>query len=410
LDMNTGAEDVTTLYRITNRVIDELVDDTWVDKTKSGRALQTLGIRLPLSYLDLIQHEYFGHGARAREFGMNVYYERSGLGATVIPTDGYSAKKLEPRALEKFALFAGGGLEAEGVMAAKIAQSGQVEPARFMLYGGIKSLQTIYFLHYGRRMNMARVRGANSGSLSGGGTDLVLYQEAINNRRFLAMFTPEQLSEIRYDYHEENGQIVGTVPPEQVENYKYIKGGQLTFASNSFLRRRLGDQYLKDETFYYLGAVNLVDPALWYSLYQDYKYIADGETVSQLPLIMPRTSIAFPVKGPEASLAVTIHDGETMVEPYIRATIDAPSWGWGIKFAQREELSGPIFRSLDLSAQGHSWEEPKGLGYAFGAGAVLNTTANFGLGGEFICKSEGDLPAGQYGKGCYVAINAKVYY
>lgn len=73
LEMLNGAKNIHSIRTLLNIGEDKLIKDTFLEKTMLGRALKVFGFDLPMAAsFETLQHEWFGHGARGREFGKSA--------------------------------------------------------------------------------------------------------------------------------------------------------------------------------------------------------------------------------------------------------------------------------------------------------------------------------------------------
>jgi len=136
----TGAEMATTLLRGYEWLDDKLIPSTTGDTSFSmilGRTGKALVELVLFDFLTTFQHEVFGHGFRAREFGVPVHrYEVTFFSGGTTYLDGFRFNSLSLN--EQIAINAG-GVEANNIMAKRVRD-------RWLNTGRMDNREALFYL------------------------------------------------------------------------------------------------------------------------------------------------------------------------------------------------------------------------------------------------------------------------
>jgi hypothetical protein len=159
LSAETGAEDIITLFDLTCRLEDRVLKPRPFEE--QGFVLRTGGIvyrlgkllfldGIPSHYADVFQHEYFGHGYRARELGYRDLRYHFELPPPFGDGSAYTSWRYPdtlPPSMDADIAIAAGGVEAEGILARRLRlswlRSGTMDYHGALLYlSGVVSIRS----------------------------------------------------------------------------------------------------------------------------------------------------------------------------------------------------------------------------------------------------------------------------
>lgn len=271
------------------------------------RVLELGLVVLPISdFLFLWQHEFFGHGARAREFGFKVSWPKfsslplpygAGLGA--VRYEG-NANKLQSL------LVAIGGVEGANIMAEEMSMN--------------------WWKHKKINAKSAWMHILASHNIDG----------------YLWLFSPKFFD----------------IPGHDMVYYIDKVNGMY------------GDKRLDLDYMTWGVATNLLDPFLYLSFYSMYKYVINGKTDQAMPVFrfgenvsyLPAMRYVLSPFGPEFHLINYLTIYEQNIKAYARYGSLKDSRFYGIG-AMGEVYK---FKSIDFGAEAHLWRQPQMLASSFG--------------------------------------------
>lgn len=285
------------------------------------RISELILIVLPINdFLFLWQHEFFGHGARAREFGFKTSWVKFtspplpyGLGTAAISYDASNASKLQSLMVTL------GGVEGANILAEDINDSSW----RHKKINAKSALMNIIASH--------------------------------NTDGYLWVFSPKNF----------------TIPGHDIVNY-------INKVNNMY-----GDNRLTIEYMNWSVITNLLDPFLYFGLYSLYKYVIDGKSNNSYPFInlsenisyLPAIRYVLSPLGPEYHFInyLSIYDHHIKAYGSYGSLSDTHYMQTG--------LSGDIyhFKNITIGTKINIWQQPKLLASGFssphlGAYGAISTT------------------------------------
>jgi len=285
---------------------DRLIDLTGISLSQPWagilRSVELVGLVLPVNDLAfLMQHEYFGHGARAREFGLQTSWPK--LESLPLPFGPgiASVSHAPPHNIKESLVITLGGVEGASVLAEEI--------------------NTRWWRN--KKMNAK--------------TTFMNILATHNTDGYLWIFPPSKLS-------------------------ANLRAGHDMVAYVEKVNKMYGDQRLTLDYMTWSVATNLINPFTYFSFYSMYRYIVHGERTNDYPYFsfgnfsfLPSMRYVLSPFGPEYHLLNYMTFGERNLKAYMRygQLKTANYFGLG--------ASGDIYSNwgITLGARFHAWRQPE---------------------------------------------------